>query len=108
MRIVGRAFVVLLAAGFACGAYIYLTLPDVRVLRTQNPQTTAFIELRAQQAAAKGEPVRRVQRWTPYARISSNLKRAVLVAEDSAFWQHEGVDFQQLKDAMEINLERME
>ena len=108
MRIVGRAFVVLLAAGFACGAYIYLTLPDVRVLRTQNPQTTAFIELRAEQAAANGEPVRRVQRWTPYARISSNLKRAVLVAEDSAFWQHEGVDFQQLKDAMEINLERME
>ncbi|HET7219994.1 MAG TPA: biosynthetic peptidoglycan transglycosylase, partial [Vicinamibacterales bacterium] len=108
MRIVWRAFVVLLAVGFACAAYIYLTLPDVRVLRSQNPQTTAFIELRAQQAAAKGEPVRRVQRWAPYARISPNLKRAVLVAEDSAFWQHEGVDFQQLKESMETNIERME
>jgi monofunctional biosynthetic peptidoglycan transglycosylase len=106
--VVWRAFVVLLAAGFACGAYIYLTLPDIRVLRTQNPQTTAFIELRAQQAQAKGEPVRRIQRWAPYARISGNLKRAVLVAEDSAFWQHEGVDFQQLKESMEVNIERME
>jgi monofunctional glycosyltransferase len=108
MGIVWRAFVASLATGFACAAYIYLTLPDVRVLRTQNPQTTAFIELRARQAEQKGEPVRRVQRWAPYARISPNLKRAVLVAEDSAFWQHEGVDFQQLKESMEVNIERME
>jgi monofunctional glycosyltransferase len=108
MRPVWRAFVILLAAGFSCASYIYLTLPDVRILRTQNPQTTAFIELRARQAEAKGDPVRRVQRWVPYARISQNLKRAVLVAEDSAFWQHEGVDFKQLQESMEINLERME
>ena len=76
MRIVWRAFILLLAAGFACGAYIYLTLPDVRV-HAQNPKTTTFIELRSQQAVAKGEPMRRVQRWVSYPRISSNLKRAV-------------------------------
>lgn len=104
----GRAFAALLAAGFACASYIYLTLPDVRVLRTQNPATTAFIELRAREATDKGEPVRRIQRWARYARISPNLKRAVLVAEDSAFWKHEGVDFQQLKESMEVNIERME
>jgi monofunctional glycosyltransferase len=106
--LVWRAFVVLLAAGFACAAYIYLTLPDVRVLRTQNPQTTAFMELRARQAEEKGEPVRKAHRWVAYARISPNLKRAVLVAEDSAFWQHEGIDFQQLRESMEVNIERME
>jgi len=103
-----RAVVGLLALGFASAAYIYLTLPDVRILRTQNPQTTAFIELRAQQAEARGEPVRKVQRWVTYGRISSQLKRAVLVAEDSAFWQHDGVDYQQLKESFETNLERME
>jgi monofunctional biosynthetic peptidoglycan transglycosylase len=108
MRAVGRAVVALLAAGFASAAYIYLTLPDVRVLRTQNPQTSAFIELRARQASEKGEPVRRVQRWVAYGRISPHLKSAVLTAEDSRFWQHEGVDYQQLKESMEINLERME
>jgi len=108
MRIFGRAIAVLLASGFACGAYVFLTLPDVRVLRTLNPQTTAFIELRGRQSMEKGEPPRRVQRWVNYSRISPNLKRAVLVAEDSAFWQHEGVDYQQLKESMEINIERME
>jgi monofunctional biosynthetic peptidoglycan transglycosylase len=108
LRTVWRAFVVLAAAGFACAAYIYLTLPDVRVLRTENPQTTAFMELRARQAIAEGQPLRKVHRWVPYSRISQNLTRAVLVAEDSAFWQHEGVDFKQLQESMEINLERME
>ena len=32
----------------------------------------------------------------------------MLVAEDSAFWQHEGVDYEQLKESIEVNLERME
>jgi monofunctional glycosyltransferase len=108
MRTAGRALAVLLAAGFACAAYIYLTLPDVRVLRTHNPSTTAFIELRGQQAIEKGEPPRRIQRWVSYARISPSLKRAVIVTEDGSFWQHGGVDFQQLKESMEVNLERME
>jgi len=108
MRTVRRIIAVLLAVGFACAAYIYLTLPDVRVLRTQNPGTTAFIELRQRQAIDKGEPPRRVQRWVNYGRISPSLKRAVIVTEDAAFWDHGGVDFQQLKESMEVNLERME
>jgi monofunctional biosynthetic peptidoglycan transglycosylase len=49
-----------------------------------------------------------VQRWVPYSRISPNLTRAVLVTEDSKFWQHEGVDFDQLKESIETNIERME
>ena len=94
--------------GSRAPSYIYLTLPDVRVLRTQNPSTTAFIELRTRQAIDKGEPPRRVQRWVNYPRISPSLKRAVIVTEDSAFWEHGGVDFQQIKESMEVNLERME
>ena len=98
----------MLAAAFGYVAYIYLSLPDVRPLRTTNPKTTAFMELRAREAHAKGHPVVEERRWVPYSRISSNLKRAVIVTEDSAFWQHEGIDYAQLKEAMEENLERLE
>ena len=98
----------MLAFGFGAAAYVYITLPDVRALRTSNPATTAFMELRAREADAKGEPVRRTQRWVPYTRISANLTRAVLVAEDARFWQHDGLDYEQLKDAVEVNFERME
>jgi monofunctional biosynthetic peptidoglycan transglycosylase len=108
MRRVGRALLALCAFGFGCAAFVFLTLPDVRNLRTENPATTAFMELRAREAHARGEQPRRVQKWVSYARISQNLKRAVLVTEDSAFWQHEGIDFEQLRESMEVNLERME
>jgi monofunctional glycosyltransferase len=107
-RQAGRGFLVLLAIGFASAAYIYLSLPDVRVLRTKNPTTTAFMDLRTREAQAKGLPSQRDQRWVPYARISNNLKRAVIVTEDGAFWKHEGVDYEQLRESMEVNWERGE
>jgi monofunctional biosynthetic peptidoglycan transglycosylase len=103
-----RAIVILLAMGAAVVFYIYLTVPDVRPLRSTNPPTTAFIELRAREARARGRAPRRIQSWVGYGRISPHLKRAVLVAEDSAFWQHEGLDMERLKESMEVNLERME
>jgi monofunctional glycosyltransferase len=87
-------------------SYLYLSLPDVRRLAERNPDTTAFIELRADEARAAGKAPRRVQRWIRYERISNNLRRAVLVAEDSAFWQHDGVDVEQLKESIEQSLEK--
>jgi len=94
------------AIAFGILAYAYLTLPDVRPLKTTNPSTTAFIELRGDEARERGVPVKRVMRWQSYPRISRDLKRAVLVAEDSAFWQHEGVDFEQLQDSLQVDWRR--
>jgi monofunctional biosynthetic peptidoglycan transglycosylase len=100
------AIVALPAIAFALLCYVYLTLPDVRALKTTNPTTTAFMELREREARAKGKAPRRVQRWVSYSRISPHLKRAVLVAEDDAFWQHEGVDFEQLQESLETDWAR--
>jgi monofunctional biosynthetic peptidoglycan transglycosylase len=72
-RKVGRIVLALAAACFACAAYAFITIPDVRALRTTNPATTAFIELRAREAHSRGEQARRVQRWVSYGRISQNL-----------------------------------
>ena len=94
------------AVGFAVVAYVYLTLPDVRVLAKTNPSSTAFMELRATQAAHEGRTIRHVQRWVPYSRISQSLKRAVLVAEDAAFWDHEGVDVEQIRESIQAHWEQ--
>jgi len=88
------------ALGFGVLAYSFLTLPDVRPLKTNNPSTTAFIELRAAEARAKGRQPRRAQRWVAYRHISPDLTRAVLVAEDDLFWQHEGLDLDQLQESL--------
>jgi monofunctional biosynthetic peptidoglycan transglycosylase len=100
-----RGIGALAALAFAFFAYVYLTLPDVRSLRTVNPTKTAFMELREREAAQEGRPLRHYQVWVPYTRISQNLKRAVLVAEDDAFWQHEGVDMEQLKISIRNDIE---
>ena len=105
MRKFLRASTILAASGFSYLCYVYLTLPDVRVLATQNPATTAFIELRKREAAEEGRPLTVRQRWVPYTQVSNNLRRAVLVAEDSAFFDHEGVDLKQIRASLEMNWE---
>lgn len=96
-----KSIVGAVAAGFALLAYLWATLPDVRPLATANPTTTAFMDLRADEARRNGQTPRKAQRWVSYGRVSPDLKRAVLVAEDDAFWQHEGVDFEQLQESLE-------
>jgi monofunctional biosynthetic peptidoglycan transglycosylase len=106
MKRIGRVLGAMAAFGFGYFIYLYLTIPDVRDLRTNNPQTTAFIELRAQEARAEGRQARRAQQWVPYSRISPNLKRAVLVAEDAGFWGHEGIDIVEIRKSLETDWEK--
>lgn len=105
MRTVARWTLALAAAGFGYLIYVYLTLPDVRTLVSTNPKTTAFIQLRLSEAAADGQKLELRQRWVPYGQISENLKRAVLVAEDAAFFEHEGIDLDELRASLERNWE---
>lgn len=94
------------AVGFAYLAYVYLTLPDVRRLAATNPTTTAFMELRTREAATAGRGKFQIRhRWVPYDRISSHLRRAVIVTEDAAFYDHDGVDLAELKASLEKNWE---
>ena len=82
---------------FAGCAYAYLTLPDVRPLARSNPSATAFMTLRAAGSARAGAGATASPAWVPLNHISPDLRRAVLIAEDDAFFQHEGVDFEQLR-----------
>lgn len=102
---VTRTVLATAGAVFTLLAYMYVTLPDVRPLAHVNPSTTAMMELRQREAAAAGRSLPHHHTWVPYNRISSHLKRAVLVAEDDAFWDHEGVDLVQLRRAIEDRLE---
>jgi len=90
---------------FAYVAYIYLTLPDVRPLATENPKTTAFMQLRIEEARSAGRKFSIRQQWVPYSRISPLLKRAVIVTEDAAFFDHDGIDHDEIKASLEKNWE---
>ena len=106
-RTIGRLILLGLAAALAIAAYVYLSLPDVRPLAKTNPTTTAFMELRKAEARdyrRKNFAIR--QHWVPYSRISPMLKRAVIVTEDAAFFDHDGIDLNEIKASMEKNWEQ--
>ena len=88
---------------FATLSYTWLTLPDVRILRKETPTRTAFMQMRAREAVDDGKSPRFSQRWVSYSRISPTLVRAVLVTEDAAFYSHDGVDLEEIRESMEIN-----
>lgn len=75
--------------------------PDVGALATVNPGKSSFMEYREREAAREGKSLRLNQRFVPLARISDKLQRAVLAAEDDRFYEHDGFDFEELRDAVE-------
>ena len=100
-----RSLIALAAIGFAYLAYVYLTLPDVRQLAATNPTTSAFMELRLREAADASRKFQIRHRWVPYNQISASLRRAVIVTEDAAFYDHDGIDLTELKASLEKNWE---
>jgi monofunctional biosynthetic peptidoglycan transglycosylase len=72
-------------------------------LKTANPVTSALIEIRRAQAKAKQKRFVPVQRWVPLSRVSRELQRSVLAAEDSGFYHHHGVEWELVRKAMEDN-----
>jgi monofunctional glycosyltransferase len=79
--------------------YELATFPNVAKLRDDNPQTTAVIEQRAEEARARGEQPKRYQLWVPLERISPNLQRAVIAGEDTNFMTHHGFDYEAIQKA---------
>ena len=68
-------------------------------LATRAPHLTALMRERG-----AATPID--QRWVPYDSVSPLLRRAVLVAEDDAFFAHGGLDWNEINASMRRNLER--
>jgi monofunctional biosynthetic peptidoglycan transglycosylase len=79
---------------------------DVAALERTVPRRTAMMLRREAADRDAGRAPRTVQRWVPYERISPLLRRAVLVAEDDAFFQHGGLDWNEIRASARQDLER--
>jgi len=74
--------------------------------RTHNPTGTAFMRARLDELRTRDPAVNLTQAWVPYDRISIQLKRAVVAAEDAKFLDHEGFDWEGIQQAYEKNARR--
>src|SRR5438874_2405801 len=98
MRLVVLATAVFVAACVAFAAWCSARAAryDVAVLARRVPRRTALMEQRAREAAAKGRRAGVDQRWVSYEHVSPLLRRAVLIAEDDAFFAHGGLDWDEI------------
>ena len=62
------------------------------------------MEYREKTLKEKGKKYRVDQSWVPYSKISPYLVKAVLIAEDDKFWNHEGFDYEAIQKAIEKDL----
>lgn len=74
--------------------------------RTHNPADTAFMRARLGELREKDPQATLTHTWVPYERISPELKRAVVAAEDAKFLSHEGFDWEGIQKAYEKNTRR--
>ena len=95
-----RGLVTLLAV-FA--AYQLWLLGWVAYWGRVDPDMTSFMEIRLAELRAKRPDARLAKQWVPYERISPQLKRALVSAEDGNFMQHYGFDWDGIQKAMEKN-----
>ena len=101
-----RIVLILLAVLVLWLVWELVTFPDVAALADEPPKTTAFMEQRKAKLRGEGKSDRLEWTWVPYGRIAPSLRRAVLVAEDNEFYEHEGVDVDAMREAFERNWKR--
>lgn len=71
-----------------------------------NPSSTSFMEERMDVVREKKPDAEPRHQWVPYNRISNNLKRALVAAEDGKFLDHDGFDWEAIQEAYEKNLKK--
>jgi monofunctional biosynthetic peptidoglycan transglycosylase len=85
-----------------------LTWPDVSDLATEEPGRTAFMRRWESQERRAGREPRLRHDPVPLSRISKRLQLAVLVAEDDAFFDHDGFARAEIRKAIDEAIEKRE
>jgi monofunctional biosynthetic peptidoglycan transglycosylase len=71
--------------------------------KDHDPEASAFMRARLEQMRGRDPRASLQHAWVPYARVSTHLKRAIVVAEDARFVDHEGFDWEAIDKAREKN-----
>lgn len=88
-----------------CGYQLWI-LGSLVVWRWVNPSQSHFMSLALAELRARNPKAELKHQWVDYGRISSNLKRAVVAAEDDRFMDHHGVDWAGIEYAIKRNQRR--
>jgi monofunctional biosynthetic peptidoglycan transglycosylase len=85
--------------------YVAIIWPDWKHLATGAIPKSSFMQLYEAKQKARAWPKLQWQP-VPLARIPRHMLRAVIVAEDSRFYEHSGFDLVAIREALDYNLDR--
>lgn len=71
-----------------------------------DPASSSFMEDRLEILQDKNPDAELKHKWVPYAKISKNLKRALIASEDAKFVDHDGFDWEGIQKAYEKNMKK--
>jgi monofunctional biosynthetic peptidoglycan transglycosylase len=86
--------------------YEFWFLAQILYWVEHNPATTRVMDVRLEALLQNKPNAALEQTWVEYERISIYLKRAIIVAEDAKFVDHEGFDWEGIQRAMDKNQRR--
>lgn len=98
-------FVVLLFLGYLIYEFIRIDR-EIENLKYENPKMTALMKQRMEEARREGKSYRINQIWIPISKVSPYLIEAVIVSEDASFFDHQGVDWYEVRESIKKNLQR--
>lgn len=84
----------------------YFVTPNISDLKEIEPIPTAFMEYRQEEWAKNNREMEITHKWVPMSKISPNVIKAVLIAEDDGFWNHDGFDIKGMENAIERSLKQ--
>src|SRR5467141_4031686 len=86
--------------------YEFWFLAQILYWVEHNPATTRVMDARLEALRQSKRSGPLDQKWVGYQRISIHLKRAIIIAEDAKFVDHEGFDWEGIQRAMDRNQRR--
>jgi len=99
-RVLARLFLGIVAAGAAFTLWLLFVWPPPSWWRTHWPSETAFMRMRAARLAAANDITPRRYRPVPLDSMSAWLERSATAGEDDAFFQHHGIDWNAMRQAL--------
>lgn len=99
LSIIGLAGVLFVGMGYFL---LFAGLPDAEEIKAYQPASTVnpnHINWSKRSADS-------IRIWVPIKRISPLLQKAVVISEDDVFYQHDGINYEMMKEAFRVNLER--
>ncbi|MGH7597646.1 MAG: transglycosylase domain-containing protein, partial [bacterium] len=96
---IGFAIVFLVGMGYFL---LFAGLPDAEEIKAYQPAST----VNPNHINWSKRSTDSIRIWVPIKRISPLLQKAVVISEDDVFYQHDGINYETMKEAFRVNLEK--